>query len=199
MPGERLRWYHVAGAVLGLAGTFLIVTNGGSLSFDSRYVFGYAMAGACAFIWAAYSLLSRRFPSVPTTVVTWFCAASSVLSLVCHLLLEETVLPASAGEWLAVLGLGLAVSAVLALVPASGPHRSVRVTARTATVLVGAVLALAIGLSRAYLGVHWTTDVAAGWLLGGALLALAVGAAAVVEAEQPDIHRSEGVPAPPLR
>jgi len=107
MPGERLQWHHVAGALLGLAGTFLIVTNGGSLSFDSRYVFGYAMAGACAFIWAAYSLLSRRFPAVPTTVVTWFCAATSVLSLVCHLLLEETVLPASAGEWLAVLGLGL--------------------------------------------------------------------------------------------
>lgn len=107
MPGERLQWHHVAGALLGLAGTFLIVTNGGSLSFDSRYVFGYAMAGVCAFIWSAYSLLSRRFPAVPTSIVTWFCAATSLLSLVCHFALEETVLPAGAGEWLAVLGLGL--------------------------------------------------------------------------------------------
>lgn len=107
MPGERLRWHHVAGAALGLAGTFLIVTNGGGLAFEGRYIFGYAMAAACAFIWTAYSLLSRQFPSVPTTIVTWFCAATAALSLVCHLLLEETILPAGPGQWLAVLGLGL--------------------------------------------------------------------------------------------
>jgi drug/metabolite transporter (DMT)-like permease len=107
MPGERLQWHHVAGAFLGLAGTFLIVTNGGQLSFESRYVFGYGMAAVCAFIWSAYSLLSRRFPAVPTSIVTWFCAATSLLSLICHFLLEETVLPAGPGEWLAVLGLGL--------------------------------------------------------------------------------------------
>jgi drug/metabolite transporter (DMT)-like permease len=107
MPGESLRWYHVAGALLGLAGTVLIVTRGSGVSFESRYAFGYAMAGACAFIWSAYSLLSRRFPAVPTSIVTWFCAATAVLSLVCHLALEETVLPQTTGQWLAVLGLGL--------------------------------------------------------------------------------------------
>jgi drug/metabolite transporter (DMT)-like permease len=107
MPGEQLRWHHVAGALLGLAGTFLIVTKGGSLSFDARYGFGYAMAAVCALVWSAYSLLSRRFAAVPTSVVTWFCAATSALSLVCHLLLEETVLPATTGQWLAVVGLGL--------------------------------------------------------------------------------------------
>lgn len=107
MPGERLRWFHVAGAALGLAGTFLIITNGGGLSFESRYTFGYAMAAACAFLWSGYSLLSRRFPAVPTGIVTWFCAATALLSLVCHLALEETVLPSNLGQWLAVLGLGL--------------------------------------------------------------------------------------------
>lgn len=107
MPGERLRWNHVAGALLGLAGMVLIVTKGGGLAFDSRYAFGYAMAVVCAFLWTGYSLLSRRFPAVPTSIVTWFCAATSALSLVCHFALEETVLPATAGQWLAVLGLGL--------------------------------------------------------------------------------------------
>ena len=81
MPGERLRWNHVAGALLGLAGTVLIVTKGGGLAFDARYAFGYAMAAVCALLWSSYSLLSRRFPSVPTSIVTWFCAATAVLSL----------------------------------------------------------------------------------------------------------------------
>jgi drug/metabolite transporter (DMT)-like permease len=107
LPGERLRWHHLAGALLGLAGAFLIVSNGGRLSFDSQYVFGYAMAGVCAVVWSSYSLLSRRFPAVPTSVVTWFCAATAVLSLVCHLALEQTVWPQGAGQWLAVAGLGL--------------------------------------------------------------------------------------------
>jgi drug/metabolite transporter (DMT)-like permease len=107
MPGERLAWNHIVGALLGLAGTFLIVTKGAGLAFDAHYAFGYAMAAVCAVVWSSYSLLSRRFPSVPTTVVTWFCAATAALSLVCHFALEETVLPANAGQWLAVLGLGL--------------------------------------------------------------------------------------------
>ena len=97
MPGERLRWNHVAGAVLGLAGTVLIVTKGGGLSFESRYAFGYAMAGVCALLWSSYSLLSRRFAAVPTSIVTWFCAATSALSLICHLALEQTVLPVRHG------------------------------------------------------------------------------------------------------
>ena len=93
--------------MLGLAGTLLIVTKGGGLAFDARYTFGYAMAAVCALLWSSYSLLSRRFPSVPTSIVTWFCAATAVLSLGCHLALEQTVLPNGAGQWLAVLGLGL--------------------------------------------------------------------------------------------
>ncbi|WP_293967634.1 phosphatase PAP2 family protein [Sphingomonas sp.] len=34
--------------------------------------------------------------------------------------------------------------------------------------LAGVALALAIGLSRVFLGVHWLSDVAGGWLLGAA-------------------------------
>ncbi|MBP0438181.1 DMT family transporter [Tianweitania sediminis] len=107
MPGERLRWFHICGALLGLGGTVLIVTKGGSVSFDSRFAFGYAMAGLCALFWSAYSLLSRRFQAVPTGIVTWYCLATAGLSLVCHLLLEQTVWPQDTTQWLAVLGLGL--------------------------------------------------------------------------------------------
>ena len=106
LPGERLRWYHVAGAVCGLAGTMLIVARDG-VAFDDAYILGYGAALNCAFTWAGYSLLTRRFEAVSTDVVTGFCLATSILSLLCHLLLETTVWPQTAVEWIAIAGLGL--------------------------------------------------------------------------------------------
>jgi drug/metabolite transporter (DMT)-like permease len=107
MPGEKLKWHHIAGALLGLTGATLIVTKGGSVSFDPHYAFGYAMALLCALIWATYSLLSRRLNNVPTDAVTGFCAVTGMLALLCHLSFETTVWPQGPGQWLAVLLLGL--------------------------------------------------------------------------------------------
>jgi drug/metabolite transporter (DMT)-like permease len=107
LPGERLRWWHVAGALAGLAGSVLLVTDGGRVAFQSDYTLGYAAAGACALTWSAYSVLSRRFGEVPTDTVGWFCGASALLGLLAHLAFETTVWPQGTGQWLAVLGLGL--------------------------------------------------------------------------------------------
>lgn len=106
LPGERLRWFHVVGALMGLAGTVLIVAHGG-VSFDGRYAVGYLAAFLCALTWSSYSLVSRRFGAVPTDMVTVFCFATAVLAFVSHVLLETTVWPQTFLQWLAVLGLGL--------------------------------------------------------------------------------------------
>ena len=106
LPGERLRLVHILGALIGFAGTFLIVSRNG-LNFDSRYTIGYLAALVCAFTWSTYSLVSRRFGEVPTDAVTGFCLATSILSALCHMGLETTVWPQGTTEWLAVVGLGL--------------------------------------------------------------------------------------------
>lgn len=106
LPGERLRWFHLAGAALGLAGAALIV-GGGGVAFAPEHALGYALAGLCALTWSTYSLLSRRFRDVPSDVVTGFCLLTAILSLLAHLLFEETVWPSGAGQWGAVVLLGL--------------------------------------------------------------------------------------------
>ena len=63
---------------------------------------------------------------------------------------------------------GYALAAVLLVRLLSGGRRMVG-----AVSTVAAVLAIMIGLSRVYLGVHWPSDVAGGWSFGVAWLALA--------------------------
>ena len=106
LPGERLRWYHILGALMGLAGTVLIVGRNG-FHFEGAYAVGYGAALLCAFTWSGYSLMTRRFEAVSTDVVTIFCLVTSILSFVCHLGLEETIWPESPTQWIAMLGLGL--------------------------------------------------------------------------------------------
>lgn len=48
-----------------------------------------------------------------------------------------------------------------------------RATGLVATVLAGSIVLL-VGVSRVYLGVHWTSDVIAGWSLGATWLACTV-------------------------
>lgn len=107
LPGERLRLHHFAGVLLGLAGAVLIITKGESLWPEQGFSVGHALAFACAFIWAGYSVLSRRFGEVDTEIVGLFCFITALLSAICHVLFETTSWPQGGVEWLAVLGLGL--------------------------------------------------------------------------------------------
>ncbi|QDO97285.1 EamA family transporter [Ferrovibrio terrae] len=107
LPGERLRWFHLAGAGLGLAGTVILIAGKGELGFDWRYTAGYTAAFACAFTWSIYSVLSRRFAAVPTDAVGAFCAATALLSWIGHFMFETTSWPADIQEWAAVVALGL--------------------------------------------------------------------------------------------
>jgi drug/metabolite transporter (DMT)-like permease len=107
LPGERLKWQHLLGCALALAGAVLVVTRGEGLTLDAQYLPGYFAALCAALIWSSYSVLSRRFASVPSEAITGFCLATAVLATLCHLLLEPTVWPDSPWQWAAVLGLGL--------------------------------------------------------------------------------------------
>ncbi|HEX3499738.1 MAG TPA: EamA family transporter [Stellaceae bacterium] len=106
LPGETLRWWHLAGALVGLLSTVLLITKWGKVAFCADYALGYGAAFGCAVTWAGYSTLSRRFARVPTDAVGGFCAATAVLALLCHLDWETTRWRHGA-EWLAAIALGL--------------------------------------------------------------------------------------------
>jgi len=106
LAGETLGWPHLLGAFLGFAGVALLAFERGA-SFAGAHLAGYLLALGCAFTWSLYSVLSRRFGETPTDAIAAFCAAASLLSLICHLLFETTVWPTTAQAWLAVAAVGL--------------------------------------------------------------------------------------------
>ena len=101
-----LRPAHLAGAALGLLGTWLVVSTRGALALDAAHAIGYAAAAACALIWSVYSVANRRFADAPVDVVTLACLATAALGGIAHFLFERTLAPAPL-EWLAVALLGL--------------------------------------------------------------------------------------------
>ena len=72
-----------------------------------QYIGGYSAAFCAAFVWAGYSVLSRRFAEVPSLAVAGFCLATAALAALCHLALETTLWPQNTTQWLAVLALGI--------------------------------------------------------------------------------------------
>ena len=105
--GVTVRAGQWAGTLLGLVAAALLVTRGHGLQVDRAHVPGYLAALGAAVIWAAYSVLNRRFADVPTAAITVACAGVSVLGAAVHLLFERTVAP-DATQWLvlAVMGAG---------------------------------------------------------------------------------------------
>ena len=105
LPGVALRVPHVVAALLGFGGAAIAIVGGRELS--STLAWGYIPAAAAAFIWATYSLMTKRVTAFPTTAIGLFGLVSGALSLLCHVLLEPSV-TLQARDWslLAVLGLG---------------------------------------------------------------------------------------------
>lgn len=169
LPREKLGWHHIAGALAGLVGTVVIVSRNG-LAFDDRFSLGYGAALLCAFTWTGYSLLSRRFAAVPTDVVAGFCAATAVLSLLCHWGLEKTVWPQGTGQWVAVAGLGLLpVGAAFYAWDYGVKHGNIHIlgAASYAAPLFSTLLLIAAGAGQA----DWRIVLACVLIVGGAALA----------------------------
>lgn len=169
LPGEHLRSGHVVGALIGLSGAALIVLGGGS-GFDVAALPGYALALCCALTWSSYSVLSRRFGTIPTSSVAVFCIGTAILSLPLHVTLETTAWPSTPLGWLSILGLGLGPVGLAFYVWDIGVKQGdiqVLGTASYAAPLLSTLVLVASGFAEPTL----TLAIAACLITGGAVLA----------------------------
>jgi drug/metabolite transporter (DMT)-like permease len=91
--GMRLNRRHATGMVLGLAGCALVLGRSVRFGAEGTALLGYALAAGAGTVWALYSVLSRRFPNVPTPAVAGFCGGTAILAAIAHLVFETTIVP----------------------------------------------------------------------------------------------------------
>ncbi len=106
LPGLKLRTAHVIAAAVGFAGAAIAILGAGA-GTTGGWSWGYVPALGSAFIWASYSLMTRRIAAFPTAAIGLFGLVSGLLSLACHWALEPAA-AISGDDWLlmAVMGLG---------------------------------------------------------------------------------------------
>ena len=171
LPGERLRWFHLAGAIAGLAGAAILITGRAGLpEFQTEFILGYVMAVCCALTWSIYSIVNRRFGSVPSDTVGGFCAATAILAALCHLGFETTVWPNGTLQWFAVLGLGLfPVGMAFFTWDYGTKHGDIKVLGAFAYAapLISTALLILFGQGKA----TWTVGMGCLLIVGGAVLA----------------------------
>lgn len=175
LPGVRLRPLHWLAGLLGFAGAAIAIVGGSGLA--GGLAWGYLPALGSAFIWATYSLGTRRLSAMgrgfPTAAIGLFGLVSGLLSLACHALLEPpATFSLRDGLLVAVMGLGPLGAAFFLWDRAlkHGDPRTIGVLSYLTPLLSTALLALTSG--RALTG--WLA-LAAGMIVGAALLALRAG------------------------
>lgn len=155
LPKEKLRWFHIVGVCLGLIGVFFLVSKDGGLNFQTQYIDGYIYAFIAALAWSSYSVLSRYFGDIPTSAVGGFCGATTILSFVCHLFFETTVIP-NPTELLAIFALGLGpVGGAFFVWDHGMKNGDIQLLGSLAyaTPLLSTLLLIALGLSKPNAGV----------------------------------------------
>ncbi len=152
LEGRGLAWWHVAGALLGLAGTVLVLVGAVDTRVDpTGHASGYLAALAAALIWSSYSVASRLYAAVPSVAVTGTCALTALGALAGHLGFEHTVWPAGGWQWLIVLAQGLGpVGLAFYLWDAGMKHGNIRLIGvlSYATPLISTLLLALFGLGQ---------------------------------------------------
>lgn len=115
LPGVKLRAVHIVAAVLAFAGAAIAILGGQSGAeanpgSSANAAWGYLLALCSAFLWANYSLQTKRMESkgtgFPTAAIGLFGLVSGALSLVCHWLLEPSA-ALTVRDWLLLAAMGL--------------------------------------------------------------------------------------------
>ncbi|TAG27816.1 MAG: DMT family transporter [Burkholderiales bacterium] len=172
LPGVKLTSVHLLAACMGFAGACIAILGGRQADATAGFAWGYIPAAGSAFIWASYSLMTKRLAlqgkGFATAAIGLFGLVSGLLSLLCHALLEPRV--ALSGQdllLLAAMGLG-PLGAAFYLWDAAlkrGDARQIGILSYITPLASTALLLIVTGQP-----LSWSIGLAAAMIVGAAVL-----------------------------
>ncbi|WP_100635529.1 aromatic amino acid exporter YddG [Marinomonas sp. ef1] len=195
MTKNSLSWTHLVGAVIAFIGTGIMLQSKGQVTeIDVNPVYnwtGYAAAFACAFIWSSYSVANRRFQTVPSSAVLWYCLVTTILAGASHLMIEaengKLSLDFPASTWIAILGLGFGPVGIAFFCWDFGVKKG-------NLSLLGVLSYTAPALSTAWLGLFTDAQLTTGQIIACLLItAGALFASLMPNKKMPSAYEAEGI------
>lgn len=101
--------FHIAyfiGAIMGLVGTICLMPADQGSVINFEVVLGYIFGFLSGVVWAIYSIVNRRYASVPTGMMIGVCGGIALISMIIHFIFEQTVWPTSIRDIVIILYLG---------------------------------------------------------------------------------------------
>jgi drug/metabolite transporter (DMT)-like permease len=172
LPGVKLKPMHLLAACLGFVGACIAILGSRGGAAETGFAWGYLPAAGSAFIWASYSLMTKRLAlqgnSYPTAAIGLFGIASGLLSLLCHALLEPRM-ALSGSDWMLLIAMGIGpLGAAFYLWDAAlkrGDARHIGILSYITPLASTALLLIVTGQA-----LSWSIGVAAVMIVGAAVL-----------------------------
>jgi drug/metabolite transporter (DMT)-like permease len=173
LPGVKLSAMHLLAACMGFAGACIAILGGRAGDASSAgFAWGYIPAAGSAFIWASYSLMTKRLAlqgkSFATAAIGLFGLVSGVLSLICHAFLEPRI-ALSGSDWLLLAAMGIGpLGAAFYLWDAAlkrGDARQIGILSYITPLASTALLLIVTGQP-----LSWSIGLAAALIVGAAVL-----------------------------
>jgi drug/metabolite transporter (DMT)-like permease len=165
---ERLKPWHIIGALSAFSGVILVAFHNDSPDFKTEYLWRYAGSLGAASIWASYSILNRKVKGMPDNLVGGFCGVAAILAFICHVLFEQTVaISFSQLPFIIALGLGPVGIAYYAWSYGTkyGDIRSLSILS-----FVGIFISISLLVLFGYAPFSWNIAAAAVLIIGGAAI-----------------------------
>lgn len=111
MIGERFTLSHILASMIAMVGMtllFLDVVNSDSVAWETSHLIGYVLAFIASLAWTAYTLFTRRYSNLSSSMIGGYMGVSALVTAIGHFLFEKTVVPTSE-QWTLMIFYGISL------------------------------------------------------------------------------------------
>lgn len=109
--GERFAISHIIAALIAMLGMgllFLDIFRGEGAAWELTHLIGYGLAFIASLAWTAYTLFTRRYSNLSSSMIGGYMGFSAIVTAAAHFLFEETVVP-TYEQWMLMIFYGISL------------------------------------------------------------------------------------------